>query len=986
VDASRRALARRSPAGRPAADAERTVAWRLGARAIAEKARDRLDPTRPVPYLSPPVLRLASPSLAVLVAALTITSAASAVVTPPRAGEAGLRAVTGEPLRRAPAIAWDRAPDARREAWARFVAEAGSAWHVAWDLDTLVPSRVVGEGLAAPGASRDPRAAEAHARAFLERHLALFAPGSTAADLVLATNEVAGGQRFVAFALTTRAAGLRVPVVGGQLGVRYRADRLVLVASEAAPLGGLRGELRVSAEAARHAATAVVSGAAKASSSELVVLPLVRPESVTVRLAHRVRVEADRPRAKADVFVDAETGDVLATDSLLRWAGGTIAFDAPIRGPNDLRKEYPAPWLDVVVDGTEAVATEAGAIEFAAPGPASVNVGAIGTYVGIANFAGDPITGTLSVADGATTTWSNASDEPLDAQLSGYVHANIAKAHARVVAGEDMGTWLDQRLTVNVNRPDIYGCNAFWDGEALNFLRESGQCNNSARVADVVYHEFGHGFHQHSVKKGSGSVDPAVGEGSGDFYAASITGDPEIGPGFFLGGGSIRAIDGGLRWPTDIANDPHETGLIWAGAMWDLRQAMQKKEGDAAGAHRTDVLFHAILGGATNIPSTYAEALAADDDDGDLANGTPHICQINEAFSKHGLGHILNAAGLSLSHDQLARLPSSKEPYPIAVKAKVLYPECAGAAAVDGIAVSWTRPVGLPGSATLEPDGDDFKGSIDGQKGPTALTYHLTATLGDLSYDLPDNPADPDYQAFVGEVEELYCNDFEHDVDGWKLGNGGSNDFEWGSPTGQGGDPPKAFSGSKAIGDKLGGDGLYKVGRKASATSPVIDVKGKPNLRLQFRRWLTVEDGALDQATIYVNGNQVWQNAGTDENTASMEHVDREWRFVDLDLAGYVQPSDDTVQVRFELKSGPRGVRGGWNVDDLCVVSAKKAPPVVAADAGADDGGAGGAAPASAEADTSSGCAVGARGRAEGGLAVAIALAALAARRRRRRA
>ena len=33
----------------------------------------------------------------------------------------------------------------------------------------------------------------------------------------------------------------------------------------------------------------------------------------------------------------------------------------------------------------------------------------------------------------------------------------------------------------------------------------------------------------------------------------------------------------------------------------------------------------------------YAELLFADDDDGDLSNGTPHGCAINQAMGRHGL-------------------------------------------------------------------------------------------------------------------------------------------------------------------------------------------------------------------------------------------------------------------------------------------------------------------------------------------------------------
>jgi hypothetical protein len=95
----------------------------------------------------------------------------------------------------------------------------------------------------------------------------------------------------------------------------------------------------------------------------------------------------------------------------------------------------------------------------------------------------------------------------------------------------------------------------------------------------------------------------------------------------------------------------------------------------------------------------------------------------------------------------------------------------------------------------------------------------------------------------------------------------------------------------------------------------------------------------------------------------------------------------DTVQLRFELKSDTREQRGGWTIDDVCVVSAK--PPAKKPTADAPDGGAPAteaAAPAqAADAGGSSGCSI-ATGEREVGSGVAasvLALAALAFARRR---
>src|SRR3954468_15129260 len=128
--------------------------------------------------------------------------------------------------------------------------------------------------------------------------------------------------------------------------------------------------------------------------------------------------------------------------------------------------------------------------------------------------------------------------------------------------------------------------------------------------------------------------------------STSMTHDHRLAPGFYLQGeGTLRDVAAGRRWPEDISWDPHETGLIWAGAMWDLRTSLVKDLGEDAGHALTDQLYYQALRRSSSIPATYAEVLAADDDDGDLQNGTPHICAINRAFVAHGLSSVLDEAG-----------------------------------------------------------------------------------------------------------------------------------------------------------------------------------------------------------------------------------------------------------------------------------------------------------------------------------------------------
>jgi cysteine-rich repeat protein len=54
------------------------------------------------------------------------------------------------------------------------------------------------------------------------------------------------------------------------------------------------------------------------------------------------------------------------------------------------------------------------------------------------------------------------------------------------------------------------------------------------------------------------------------------------------------------------------------------------------------------------------------------------------------------------------------------------------------------------------------------------------------------------------------------------------------------------------------------------------------------------------------------------------DFVDKEWRFSDLDLSS--QAATGKVKLRFELDSDPGGSFAGWNLDDVCIVSAAPAP------------------------------------------------------------
>jgi cysteine-rich repeat protein len=932
---------------------------------------------------------------------------------------AGLELANGGPLRQVRLVT-SQPPRQSARAWQRFRAAHPGSWVGSWDTATGVAHRIFGHGIDAPGTSADPKKAAAFAQAFLQQHLDLLAPGAAASDFTLVSNETRGDLRTVAF--LQHAAGMRV--LGGQLSFRFKNDRLFVLASEAVPLPAIAPPpaLIDQATAATQARSWVASDVALTATVSGIdgpfVLPLMAGSSMLdVRTVLRVEVATTSPITRWSVFVDAESGDLVAREQTLKFASGTLFFNAPVRRPGAERNDYPAKYVSVQIDGASATANDAGVLSFTTS-PASVSVTVGSTYLSVQNLAGAAATTVLSLPDGGSAVWDLADQPNGDAQLNSFIHAQLVKDYARAIAPEM--NWIDSKLLVKVNHNDT--CNAFYDGSSINFYVQSQQCENTGRLPDVVYHEFGHGFHHHAVILGSGEFESALSEGVSDYLAATITSDPGMGRGFFYTNAPLRHLDNADHvWPDDIKQDPHGTGLIIGGALWDLRKNLIAKHGEAEGRALTDKLFYEAMSSASDIPSMYPEILAADDDDGNLANGTPNVCEIVEAFSRHGL-RTLGVAASKLSVE-----PPSQDGFEVSLEVEGLFAECPDDA-VEDARIEWRLENGPAGSSQTVPmtgGPQAFVGVIPSQGAGQVVRYRvkldLASTLVAMSF--PDNEADPMYQFFVGTVTELYCTDFETDpmAEGWTHGllagenTEGADDWQWDTPNGtaQNGDPPGAFSGDYVFGNDLGHgnyNGLYQPNKVNYADSPVIDVGDHEHVRLQYRRWLQVEDGYFDRSRIYANGALAWNNlASSNEGGANVHHTDREWRFHDVDLQPYVK--DGEVQIRFELDTDQGLQMGGWTLDDFCIV-AYEGEPAVESECGngilevgeaCDDGntldgdgcsascepeGAGGGAgdPALAPVDVGGGCGcqLPARGRDRWGALVALGLAGFLARRRRR--
>ena len=796
-----------------------------------------------------------------------------------------------------------------------FDALAAAGWQAIWDRDTGVPVRIWGGHVDAAGAVKDPAIAERAARAFLASHLALLAPGAQLADFVIATNQRDGELRTVGFRQT--ASGL--PVIGGQLGFVFAHDRLFAIGSEALPNVRVATAARAQPQMMRDRAEAWVTAetgtpVTTRAVGARAILPIIDGASIEYHVVDVLEVESRGAPGSWDVYVGSD-GTPLARRNRLLFATGTLVYDAGVRYASGPRASSPAANVQLSVDGSAAIAGSDGSFSWPGPSAATVLPGLVSASTNIINRAGPLATAALTAQPGQPVAWSLAGDELGDAQLSTFIYAHAIIERDRLV-NPSAASWLAQRLDFYVNENDV--CNAYSTGDDVHFFRKNGQCENTGRIADVVYHEFGHSLHNHSIIAGMGAFDPSLSEGLADYNAANLTEDSGIGRGFDFTNGPLREIDPNgfeRRYPEDLDVDAHVSGEIVSGALWDLRKALIAELGRDPGVTQSDRIFAGVLQRASSIPTSYLAALIADDDDGDLGNHTPHFCAIQRAFGVHGLvpgGFAMTTVG----QHTVSGLTIS---VPVATPSGAL--DCPQPH-VSSITISWKVGDGVASSFQLQVRGDTWTGSFPDQPAGTVVLYMITAALEDGSSQiLPNNPADQLYQLFVGESTPLFCESFDTDPHWLQSSSLAGSAWQYGTPRApQSGDPAAAYTGISVLGTDVTDDGRYRATEVTHIETPAIDVSRYETIRLQYRRWLTVEDAKFDQATIDVNGVTVWSNVMT--SRGSLDHVDKEWRFHDVDLTPSV--TNGAATIRWTLTSDSSKQLGGWTLDDVCVVGVTK--------------------------------------------------------------
>ena len=501
-------------------------------------------------------------------------------------------------------------------------------------------------------------------------------------------------------------------------------------------------------------------------------------------------------------------------------------------------------------------------------------------------------------------------------------------------------TWLDEVIPADVNQTSGGTCNAYYISGTLNFL-PGGSCNNLGQIADVIYHEFGHGVHDYVMASGTFASD--ISEGSADYVSATINYDPLIAPEFAPGWTYLRELDTDRVYPTDVIGESHNDGLIWGSFLWNLRESWVDTYGEADGVEMTDLLFLRTLEQGPQLTDLYEAVLVADDDDGDWSTGTPHDCELLALLEHHGLGP--GAIGVvAADYTPLAHQASATTSYALDVTLTSLSAACGGDAptlrAWYSIDEDARLPVGddlttMSGFTELTLSGSDGVYSADLPRAPAnARVQYFFALVSadgtDVAYSYGDIGQNLD-TFWVGDRAELWCDDLEGDTSAWTAASGlpwmpdgggaWTSTFVFDAPAGGAFKPDAAWSGSVAA--LTGVSGEYLPSNVEYLQSPTVSVTSAGLMRLlSYQRMLTVEDAFYDQANLaLVTGSghdtPLWSNPRTEAGVTAF--LDADWTTHDVSLERVLESSTE-LSFAWTLQSDGGLEFGGWAIDDVCVV------------------------------------------------------------------
>ncbi|MTB53285.1 T9SS type A sorting domain-containing protein [Lewinella sp. W8] len=444
--------------------------------------------------------------------------------------------------------------------------------------------------------------AEAKARNYLRQARATF--GFREADLAdLRLHLVREGRAATTVRLRQEYRG--VPVHGGELTVSLRPNGQVgfVMNTFLYDINLASVQPQLTGAAARQAAIDYlnVDGNISYEDREL----RVAETRAGIRLVWRTVITTERPQGHWEVFVDAQTGEILKAEDTALYAGShdheddwhppmslRVSGTGKVFDPDPLSTagvSYGGNYSDNNDNANAALIAEQRQVVLLDITQSGGQYQLKGPWCEIVDFE-SPFRGTFSQS---SPDWTGDRDDNSFEAVNVYYHIDASMRYLNDVLG------------INV-RPTAYSTGVRVDPSGLNNADNSYYSPGNQRLAfgdggvddaedsDVIHHELGHGLHDW-ITGGGLSNNQGLSEGSGDYWAVSYNrslglwspGDPQYNWVFNWDGhnqfwnGRVTNISN--TYPAGLSGSIHASGQLWATSMmlvWD-----------ALGKEKTDLIF-----------------------------------------------------------------------------------------------------------------------------------------------------------------------------------------------------------------------------------------------------------------------------------------------------------------------------------------------------------------------------------------------------------
>ena len=153
----------------------------------------------------------------------------------------------------------------------------------------------------------------------------------------------------------------------------------------------------------------------------------------------------------------------------------------------------------------------------------------------------------------------------------------------------------------------------------------------------IVLHEWGHGLDDRF-----GGISNAPGEGLSEGWADIVAlyhpaiDAPQLALDWTGSGSQMRSGLNGTLYHTQT--EVHAAGEVWMGFAWRVRENLRAALGTPqAIAISNAIVLGSIAANATDQAGAVVQVFLADDDNGNLLDGTPHFAQLAPAAMAKGL-------------------------------------------------------------------------------------------------------------------------------------------------------------------------------------------------------------------------------------------------------------------------------------------------------------------------------------------------------------